>query len=276
MSCHTFEGLGDFHSHLLPGVDDGARSLTDTLESVGRMVAAGFRRVVTTPHVAASVVRDGASFASLMERMDDAWQQALEEVGRAYPGLHFGRGHEVLLDVADAYLEDPRLWLDRGPFVLVEWPLSRVPIGSETILGAIRSDGLVPVVAHPERYPGVTGNLDLARAWREAGAYLQLNYGSLVGHYGPGAKLGAFRLLTAGLADYLCTDFHGRPNLELPVSAAREACLEHEGGEGLWRLLSQVNPNRLADNLEPLPVPALPAKEGLWDHLRRLLRSRSE
>ncbi len=264
-------GLGDFHSHLVPGVDDGARDLEDSLRAVDRMVNAGISRIITTPHLAASVIRDPASFAGRMEIMDEAWARVSAAVEEADPHVEFRRGHEILLDVPDADLTDPRLHLGEGSFALVEWPLRRIPTGSEGTISRIRSAGLYPVVAHPERYPGIGKALELAESWRREGAFLQINYGSLVGRFGPAARDAALRLLERGWADYLCTDFHGRAQLDLLIEDARMFLLE-AGGEEQWRLLSQENPLRLVDGELPLPIPPLAARTGFWKKVRVALQ----
>ncbi len=67
--------VGDLHSHLVPGVDDGARSLEEALEAVERMVAAGIGRIVTTPHVNASLTRESGLLGTWLDEVDGSWQE---------------------------------------------------------------------------------------------------------------------------------------------------------------------------------------------------------
>lgn len=269
MSAVESGGYGDLHSHLVPGVDDGARSLEDALEGVGRMVDAGIGRIVTTPHLDGSLTRQPEAFASRMERMDDAWRRVRDAVFEAYPGLDFRRGHEVMLDLPDVDLSDERIRLGGTSFVLVEWPGLQVPPETSRVLSRIRFGGLRPVIAHPERYRGLDPELRLVGEWRRAEAFLQVSYGSLVGRYGPRARRNAFRLLEKGWADYLSTDFHGRPHLKLYVDEGRRALLQEDGKEQL-ELLARENPGRLLRDEDPLPVPGLSLGRSFWQRLKDL------
>lgn len=265
-------GYGDLHSHLVPGVDDGARTVDDALEGIGRMVERGVCRIVTTPHLEGSLTLDADGFASRMERMDRAWREVREAVGDAHPGLDFRRGHEVMLDLPDVDLSDERLHLGGTAFVLVEWPRLQVPHGTGKVIGRIRFSGLIPVVAHPERYGGVGPDLQIVGEWRRRGAFLQVSYGSLLGRYGDRARRRAFRLIERGWADYLSTDFHGRPELELYLDRAG-AALEELGGAEQFTMLAATNPERLFEGREPLPVPALPLERSFWERIRQLFIS---
>lgn len=265
-------GYGDLHSHLVPGVDDGARTLEDALEGVARMVDLGVRRIVTTPHFEGSLTLDPDGFASRMERMDRAWSEVRRAVDDAHPGLDFRRGHEVMLDLPDVDLSDERLRLGGTSFVLVEWPRLQVPPETPKVVSRIRFGGLVPVVAHPERYGGVGPEMGVVAEWRRQGAYLQVSHGSLLGRYGERARRRAFRLIERGWADYLSTDFHGRPELELYLDEAREVLEELDGAEQ-FSILTATNPERLLDDREPLPVPPLEIERGVWHRIRELFSS---
>ncbi len=248
---------GDLHSHLVPGVDDGARTVGEALRAVGRMWDAGIRRIVVTPHVRASWTWRSEG-AERLERIARRWRDVRREVAREFPRLDFRRGAEVRLDARDADLSDPALHLGGTAFVLVEWARFRAPeraAGSAAIERLVRR-GSVPVIAHPERYAGVDPEMRAVRDWKRAGAFLQGSYGSLAGRYGPRARERLLAMLEAGLVDYFSTDFHGRPNERLHVArAARE--MERRGGDVQMRLLSAVNPGRLFRDLRPRPVAPL-------------------
>lgn len=265
-------GYGDLHSHLVPGVDDGARTLDDALDGVARMVDLGIRRIVTTPHFDGSLTLDPDGFASRMERMDRAWNEIRRAVDDAHPDLDFRRGHEVMLDLPDVDLSDDRLRLGGTSFVLVEWPRLHVPPETPKVVSRIRFGGLVPVVAHPERYGGVGPEMGVVGEWRRQGAYLQVSHGSLLGRYGERARRRAFRLIERGWADYLSTDFHGRPGLELYLDEAREV-LDELGGAEQFSILTAANPARLLEDREPLPVPALEIERSVWHRIRDLFSS---
>ena len=245
----------DLHSHLVPRVDDGARSLEAVRDGVGRMVESGVRTIVTTPHLDGSMTRRRGCLEDFLGRVDDAYGEARREVRDAFPGVRFLRGHEVSLDAADPDLSDARIRLAGSDAVLVEWPYLQVPTsGTLSILRSLGSQGVRPLLAHPERYRGYRGRLGLPGAWRKEGAFLQVNFGSLAGRYGWHARAMAARLLSRGWVDCLATDFHCRPHLRLYIRAARAAFRRH-GAEDVWTLLTATNPGRICRGEDPLPVP---------------------
>lgn len=261
----------DFHSHLVPGVDDGARTTEDALESIRRFRQVGVHRLITTPHIDGSLTREPRHFGRVMSAMDAAWGEISAAVEKVHPDFDFRRGHEIMVDHPEADFSDPRLRLDGGDYLLIEWPRLQVPPGTPEVISRILRSGFCPVIAHPERYYGLDPELRLVGEWRRVGARLQVNFGSLVGRYGQEARTLAFRLLKRGWADYISSDFHGRSHLKLYLEDARDVLLE-VGGDEQWTLLSSVNPSRLFCGEEPLPVPPLDLDQGFWTRLRKLFQ----
>lgn len=263
----AFEGLTDLHSHLVPGVDDGSRTIDDALEGVERMVARGVRRIVTTPHLDGGLTRDAALLERTLGVMDRAWGELRAAVSERFPEVELQRGHEILLDVPDPDLGDPRLRLAGGPVALVEWPGLQIPPGTARVIGEFVEAGVRPLVAHPERYRGLESAPGAPGQWREAGAWLQMNAGSLVGRYGSVIRQRAVHMLEEGWIDCLASDFHGRPHLRLYIEGARRV-FEELGALEEWKLLYTVNPRRIADGRDPLPVGPLPFPRGVLDRLK--------
>ncbi len=260
----------DLHSHLVPGVDDGARTLDEALEGIERMWERGVTRIVTTPHLSATMTTVPERLESFLAPMDEAFGRLKEAVAERFPDLTLGRGHEIALDLPDPDLSDPRLRLDRGSVVLVEWPGLQCPPGTERVLEHLVESGVQPLVAHPERYRGHERNVALVGRWRDAGAWLQVNYGSLVGRYGPQARERALRLLERGWVDCLASDFHARPHLRLYMRETRELFTELGFGEQ-WALLAGENPGRILDGEAPVPVAPLQLSTGVLERIRKVL-----
>lgn len=263
----------DLHSHLVPGVDDGARTLEDTLDAVLRLTRAGVRKILTTPHLDGSLTREPEQLEARLAEVDRAFDDAAQAVGEGFPEVEFRRGHEVMLDVPDVDFSDPRTRMAGTRFILVEWPRLHVPPGTAQVLQRIVGEGYVPIVAHPERYIGV--DLAVAESWRSAGAFLQVNYGSIEGRYGSEARAFAFRLLRRGWADYLSSDFHARPERSLYKQEVWDRLTELGAGEALV-YLCLTNPARVFRDEAPLPVPPLPAERGFWARIKELLNTESE
>jgi len=265
-------GRADFHSHLVPNVDDGARSIEDALEGIGRLTELGIRRIVTTPHLDGSLTRKPGELSAMLADMDSAFDRLHRAVTDVFKEVDLQRGHEVMLDVPDPDLSDTRLHLGDTDYVLIEWPRLTVPPGTVEAIQRIVAQGVRPVVAHPERYRGIAERFRLNGLWREHGAVLQVNYGSLVGRYGASARSLAFRMLERGWVDCLSTDFHGRPHLDLYVERVEKIFVERNAEEH-FELLSAVNTNRILDGEDPVEVPPLPPDRRLWSRLRGLLRT---
>jgi protein-tyrosine phosphatase len=258
--------LVDIHTHLVPGVDDGARDVSEAVAAVQRLAVAGAIAVLATPHFQGSLTHDPAAQAGRLAELDQGWE-ALLDATDPQP-MELFRGVEVLLDVPAPRPDDERLRINGGPFVLVEFPYMTVPPGAERPLESLRADGWIPVLAHPERYDGTgadaAGTVESARRWRDAGSYLQVNGPALLGRYGPDSRMRAMALLEAGMVDYLGSDYHARGE---PRVAEYTAVLREEGHDQALALLTETNPRRLLDGLAPLPVPPVRFARSWLDRL---------
>lgn len=262
--------FADLHSHLIPGVDDGSRTLEESLEGLGRMWDMGIRRVVTTPHLDASLTRELGALELKLAAVDEAYARLAEAAHERFPELPLGRGHEVMLDIPDPDLSDTRLHLGGTDFVLVEWPRLMIPPATRETVARIRAMGITPVIAHPERYRGMADRLRLAYGWKNEGAVLQMNHGSLLGRYGSEARSVAHRLLEEGWVDCLSSDFHGRPHLEVYLDRSAQLFLERDAAD-VFELLAATNPSRIMDGEAPLEVPPIKPNRRLMARIRGFL-----
>ncbi|HEX8697888.1 MAG TPA: CpsB/CapC family capsule biosynthesis tyrosine phosphatase [Myxococcaceae bacterium] len=230
-------GLVDLHCHLLPGVDDGARSLEDSLEMARALVDLGFTTVAPSPHARPEYAPPEVVEARLSEV-----RAALEREGIA---LTLGRNAENVLD--DAFLRSlgtpAARMMGTGPSVLVELPYTTPVPMLPDILFRIRTKGVIPVIAHPERC------LEFERKGRAAeavrtGALLQLDVGALLGRYGGPAKKLARAFLEDGLYSLGATDLHGPVGAREWLGRALEELRSRAGEQAFGRLLRD-NPTRL-------------------------------
>ena len=264
-------GLVDFHSHLVPGVDDGARDLGEAVRAVETLAAEGVRHVLTTPHLDASVIARPELFERQQLEVEEAWFRVVDACMDRDPPMSFHLGREVLLDTASPQFSDPRVRLNGGPYVLVEFPRLNLPVGSEDVIAHISGLGYRPVIAHVERYLYQGDPVPLWDEWRHSGAALQVNAASYVGRYGAAARELAWRALEMGWVDLAASDYHarGRPW----IAQAREE-ITAAGGAAQERLLFDRNPRSLLRG-EPLePVAALERNQGPWSRMRKFFRGR--
>jgi protein-tyrosine phosphatase len=258
----------DFHSHLIPGVDDGSKSVEDSLVAVEKMSAQGITHIITTPHFQASTAKQPAEFDVQMKKIDAGWEILAEAVRKKFPQIKFDRGVELALDDPDPVAKDSRLRLAATRFVLVEFPWFNIPANSVEPLRRLKTSGVTPIVAHPERYENIDPGFQILREWRTAGAFLQLNAASLTGGYGPRVERNAWECLSLGLVDFLSSDYHARGTCSLAGARAQVAA---RGGEGVLGTLAGTNGDRLLQGLDPIPVDRL-RPESAWDRLKRTFR----
>lgn len=265
----SVSGFVDFHSHLMPGVDDGSQDVAQSLAALRAFGAQGASTCVTTPHFDASLTKSSGAFLARITQIDTAWE-ALKAAHAGVAGLPaLARGVEMMLDDPDPDLSDPRVRLAGGPFVLVEFPAMQMPPNAEWALHNIRQQGWRPIIAHPERYRNHDSRLTVLSRCRAAGALLQVNAGSLLGQHGDRARAVANALLSLGWADYLASDHHARGE---PATGRAASLLRSRGAEAQVQRLTVENPSRILAGEAPLPVAPLEARQARSWWARLLVR----
>jgi protein-tyrosine phosphatase len=261
--------LLDFHNHLIPGVDDGAASLEESLSGIGRMRAQGITHIITTPHFRASILARHEQFQSEMGRIDEAWRVLQSAVAEGFPDVVLHRGVELALDEPIDSVSDVRIHLAGSRFVLVEFPYFMIPPNSSRALVRLRQGGVTPIVAHPERYQNVDADLAVLYEWKRSGAFLQLNAGSIVGAYGPRVERLGWKCLRAGVVDYLSSDYHSRGTC---LTEGAKKRLGERSGVSQFETLAVFNGDRLLNGLDPTPVTPLPQRQSRWQRLIAAVR----
>jgi len=227
----------DLHTHILPGLDDGARSLEESVAMARSAVADGVRVIAATPHVR----DDYPTRATEMEAGVAELREALSADGVELDVL---TGGEIALDrlaLLDAdELADFGLAGNRK-YVLLEFPYYGWPLDLETRAFELRSKGFVVVLAHPERNAEVQSAPDRLQRLVERDAMVQLTAASLDGRLGRTSRRTAFRLLELDLAHLLASDAH---NPEVRAVGLRSAA-EAVGDVALARWLTEDVPGAI-------------------------------
>lgn len=202
-----FEGLTDMHNHVLPGIDDGSKSVDMSEAMFVLYEQLGFSKVIPTSHIYQELYPNtpdsiNAAYNSL--KIADTRGLLSTECGAEYMvDETFLKGIEGTIP-AMSY---------NGGFVLVEIHFFGQTAMLEEACFLLSQQSLKSILAHPERYQ-LLGRLDQFRELKNKGFYLQLNALSLLGHYGPEVKSKAEKLLAAGLYDFVCTDAHHPGHLQ--------------------------------------------------------------
>jgi len=189
----------DLHSHLLPGVDDGSRSVAQSVKVMKEQVARGVTDICLTPHFRAG------DLAKVPPQVHEAAYAALEAAALPLPRLH--RGAEVMLDrPLPPKTPDVRRFTVGGTrYLLVEFPRMVAFDTVCTALARVVEVGLHPLLAHPERYTCCSP--EAVARWREIGARMQVDATTLLTPQSRGQRARA--LVIAGLADIVAADNHG-------------------------------------------------------------------
>lgn len=194
-----FSGMTDWHSHVLPGVDDGIRNLNDSLEVLRHFERLGVATLWLTPHIMEDYPNTTSKLRERFQELKEAWNG----------NIQLRLASENMLD---SLFEERLAANDLLPIgensdhLLVETSYFSPPMGFDSILDSIMSAGYFPLLAHPERYTYMDEK-DYARL-REKGVRMQLNYVSLVGGYGETARKKSVWLLKNGFIDVVGSDVH--------------------------------------------------------------------
>lgn len=251
------ENLVDLHNHLVPGVDDGSRSIAESLEYLHKFWDDGIRRMATSSHLDARLVHEPDALYRRLDRIETAFQelQATCATETELPALTFSQ--EILVpdpETAALVFLEPRVGIRNTTYATIEFGFE-LPDDTAGVVRAVRDAGRRPIVVHPERYRRGTDQvrLDEIESWKEAGALLQVNGGSILDGYGPGITDLAWTILSHGLADLLGSDHHGASRPVSPAAVVKK--LERRGAADQARLLYAENPARILDNRATLTVP---------------------
>ena len=235
----------DLHSHILPGLDDGAQTLGDALAMARMAVRSGITAVAATPHCADDRVRE----------VTEAWQllrEALDECAiplRLYPGMEiFGTP-----DTAAMLRRGQLLTINGSPYPLIEFSFGIDGDSVTRILQSVCAAGFVPIVAHPERYSYVRHDPELINRWHRMGCRMQINRSSLLGRFGAAEQDMAGELVDRGFATVIASDAHSA-RMRTPWMEDIRTLLRREYSPMCARLLLLENPRAILKGEQLPPV----------------------
>jgi protein-tyrosine phosphatase len=247
----------DLHSHLLPAVDDGSRSVEQSVRVLFEMAQQGVTDVCLTPHLLSGRAEAGPPLAH------DSAFEALQAHAPQMPRLH--RGAEIMMDrpITRLVAAARNVTLAGTRYILVEFPRL---VAYDTVVNALSQVvefGLVPLVAHPERYSCCS--VEAVRQWRSLGAKTQVDATTLLASQARGQR--ARQLVSEGLADILAGDNHG----DARTVATGARFLRAQDGFDQVDLLVRRNPAAILADGELTAVPPLRIRQSWMSRIKQFL-----
>ena len=243
----------DLHCHILHTLDDGPKMVKESIQMAQALVKSGYRLVVATPHMI-----PGTNWMPLIDDITLQITRLNQAMQIADLNLEIVPGMEIALDPQIPVLLDSGslLHLGESGCLLIEPPFQQLPPGWQSILFSILAAGHRILLAHPERCAHLAARPDLLEELINAGVYLQVNWGSFLGHYGRAAKRTAYFLAFHGWIHCLATDSHHprSPHFgQIPMMARR---LEAFIGADNLRRLTVDNPMQLLSDqpIQPMTI----------------------
>jgi len=208
---HALPITADMHNHLLPNLDDGSKSVEESLEMIEGFVAMGIKKIVMTPHIMHNFYDNGPdTILPALELM----RSKVKELGIP---VHLEAAAEYYFDEVffrKVRNREPLLSFGNNQYILFETAFPTEPINLKEGIAAIQSLGLFPVFAHPERYQYIQNDFNKAKSIFSTGALFQINALSLVGHYGKVPQVIAEKLIDLDMVHFIGSDCHKPKQLD--------------------------------------------------------------
>ncbi len=194
----------DMHSHLIPGIDDGAKTIDDSILLIQRLKELGYKKIITTPHIMSEYYPNTPEIIlSGLETLKNALKKA---------GINIEIEAAAEYQVDDAFealvQSKERLLTFSKNNILIEFSMLSEPVNALNIIFQLKTQGYQPILAHPERYLYYANRFEIFEKIKSMGCSLQVNLLSLAAYYGSEQKKLGVKLLQSGLVDYLGTDLH--------------------------------------------------------------------
>lgn len=235
----------DIHSHIIPNVDDGARSVEETFNILKEAQEAGFTDVILTSHFLLNYYETNAQELIF-------WKEKLQEVLKKQgTKINLHSGMEIYItNQMEELLENKKiLTLANSGYMLIELPLATNVKYFDYVVYYLEAKGIKPIIAHPERYKCVQKDPDIVEEYIEKGCLIQCNYGSIVNLYGREAEKTIKTLLKKNQVHFLGSDVHRENGTYLIILDAIKK-IRKIIGKNKINELTTINPKKILQNEE--------------------------
>lgn len=235
----------DIHSHIIPNVDDGARSVEETFNILKEAQEAGFTDVILTSHFLLNYYETNAQELIF-------WKEKLQEVLKKQGikiNLHSGMEIYITNQMEELLENKKILTLANSRYMLIELPLATNVKYFDYVVYYLEAKGIKPIIAHPERYKCVQKDPDIVEEYIEKGCLIQCNYGSIVNLYGREAEKTIKTLLKKNQVHFLGSDVHRENGTYLIILDAIKK-IRKIIGENKINEITTINPKKILQNEE--------------------------
>lgn len=235
----------DFHSHIIPEVDDGSKSIVQTDELLKEAAEVGFDKIIFTPHYIRGY------YESNVEK-NQIWVDGIKKIiEKENLNLEVYLGNESYMsdDILQMIQDKDITTINNSRYLLMEMPLTVKPINMFNIIFNLRERNFVPIIAHPERYTFIQSDPFIIYQMICNGCLAQSNYGSILGNYGEKAKILVKKLLEANMVHFFGSDVHRPETIYNEIYDATEQIIGIIGEEK-FKELTTTNPEHVLNNEE--------------------------
>ncbi|BFP42785.1 capsular polysaccharide biosynthesis protein [Flavobacteriaceae bacterium GF1] len=203
-------GFIDIHNHILPGIDDGAKNVGESMELIKGFAEIGVTDFICTPHIMSNY------YDNTPETIGTSYEKLKKNLNRTdFKGVNLNYAAEHMIDDNfDKILANNEVLPLNKDHILIEMSYLQPSINFEASIELIKNAGYFPVLAHPERYQYLSKDFKSYLKYKSAGVKFQLNLLSLGGHYGEEIKRTSWKLLDTGNYDFLGSDVHNLSHLK--------------------------------------------------------------
>lgn len=227
----------DFHTHIIPNIDDGSRSIEETINLIKEAKEAGFEGLVLTSHYIENYYE-----TNIPER--DMWVKAISgNLKNKGIDTELYLGNEIYMseNMLKLLIEGKASTINNTCYVLFEMPLNVEPMNLYDVIYTLQENKLIPVLAHPERYTFIQKEPELMNDLIEKGVLMQANYASILGYYGKKAQFILGKFLENNMIHFLGSDVHRQETIYKIIPECLQKIKEIIGDKKLDELTT-INP----------------------------------
>lgn len=258
----------DFHTHIIPNIDDGARNIEETCKLIQEAKAEGFEGIILTPHYRENYFETNIPEINIWLKVI---KDNLKEKGIDID-LYLGNEIYFTENIMELLIDGKASTINNTSYVLFEMPLDMEPENLYNVIYLLKENKLIPILAHPERYKFVQKEPELINDLIDNGVLMQANYGSILGQYGEKAEIIVRKFLENRMIHFLGSDVHRYGTTYKAIPHAIEEIKDIIGEEELEKLTT-TNPMLVLKNkkieIEEPEEAILTFKEKLIMYLRK-------